>query len=96
MYLRNTKEGVTLSVRVTPNASCNKLTRLSEDRLGVKLTAPPIEGRANKALIKFLAKKTGVPKSSITIVRGHSSRDKILLIANANQACLQTSLDLDQ
>jgi uncharacterized protein (TIGR00251 family) len=95
MYLKATKDGVILSVRVTPNASSNRLTRVGDDCLGVRLSAPPIEGRANKELIKFLAKKAGVPKSSITIVRGRASRDKILLISSGNPASLQERLDLD-
>ncbi len=81
MYLRETKDGVTVAVRVTPGASANSLSLRTGDRLGVKLTAPPVEGRANKALLKFLAKRAGVPPSSLTILRGHSSRDKLILIS---------------
>jgi len=48
----------------------------------IKLTAPPIEGKANKALINFLAKKTGLPKSKIQIVSGEHSRNKTIRIHN--------------
>ncbi len=93
MYLRETKYGITLAVRVTPNASVNSLNFNLGTRLGVKLTASPVEGRANKALIKFLAKKAGVPPSSLTIIRGHSSRDKVILISGGDLETLRRNLE---
>ncbi|MDQ7785693.1 MAG: DUF167 domain-containing protein [Desulfomonilaceae bacterium] len=94
MYLKETKDGVTLAVRVTPNASANSLTFGPGARLGVKLTAPPTEGRANKELIKFLAKKARVPRSSLTIVRGHSSREKLILISGGHVDTIRTNLEM--
>jgi uncharacterized protein (TIGR00251 family) len=80
LYVRDHKEGVTIAVRVAPSASKNAIARGGEDSLVVRLTAPPVEGRANKELLRLLAKKLGVSPSSLTIIRGISSRDKVILV----------------
>lgn len=87
MYLKAHEDGITLSVRVTPNSSRNALIFDQGDRLVVKLTAPAAEGKANKSLLKFIGKKLGVPPSSITIIRGHSSRDKVLFVPAIDETC---------
>ncbi len=73
-------DGVTVKVRVTPRSSRRAVILPIEDILRIKLTSPANEGRANKELLKFLGKKLGLAPSSITILRGHNSREKILLI----------------
>jgi uncharacterized protein len=80
MDLRDTEAGTLIRVRVTPNASRNELSEDSEGRLSVRLTSPPVEGRANKELVKLLGKKLKVAPSSILIVKGQGSREKTLLI----------------
>jgi uncharacterized protein (TIGR00251 family) len=82
-----------LSVRVTPNSARNALTRIVEDRLGVKIESPPVEGKANRELIRFLAKKLGVPPTSITIARGLTTRDKVVLIRDADPDAVQQALE---
>jgi len=69
----------TLAIRVIPNAKQNKIVDEGE-RLKVYLTAPAVDGRANKALIALLAEHFGVRKSSISIIRGEKSRDKVIQI----------------
>jgi uncharacterized protein (TIGR00251 family) len=69
-----------INVRVAPNARQNKVV-VEEERIKVYLTAPPVEGKANKALIEFLAEHFGVKKKQIRIVRGEKSRDKLVEIA---------------
>jgi uncharacterized protein (TIGR00251 family) len=70
-----------IRVKVTPNASKNEITGwLDKDTLKVKLTATPVEGRANKALIEFLAQHFKVKQNKVKIVRGHKSRLKIMHI----------------
>ena len=69
------------SVRVIPNAKQNRIVE-EQDRFKVYLTAPAIEGKANKALIKFLANHFEVKKNQIIIVRGQKSRDKVVEIIN--------------
>jgi uncharacterized protein len=85
MYLKPHEDGIILAVKVTPNSSRNALGSEHGDRLAVKLTAPAIEGKANKSLLKFIGKKLGVPPSSIIIMRGHSSREKILFVPGIDE-----------
>ena len=74
------QDGIKINVKVTPRSSKNEIIGKRGDRLAIKLTSPPVEGRANKDLVKFLAKKLGVPSSSISILKGDTSRDKILYV----------------
>ena len=67
-----------LHVRVQPKASRNAIRLEADGRIRVALTAPPLEGAANKALIDFIAKKLGVPKGAVTLLRGESAREKTL------------------
>ena len=78
-------DGVRLLVHLTPNAARDGLDRIDQDagaavRLRATVTTAPEKGKANKALVKLLAKKLRLPKSSIQIIAGLQSRDKILLI----------------
>ncbi len=72
--------GVVFKVLVQPRSSKNMLAGLHDDALKVKLTAPPVNNAANRMSIKFLAKALGVPKSSLEIVSGHTSRNKQVLL----------------
>ena len=85
MYLEPHEDGVIIRVKVTPNSSKNQITGERDDRLTVKLTSPPVEGKANKQLLKFIGKKLGAPSSSITILRGQSSREKVLLVPGIDE-----------
>jgi uncharacterized protein len=81
MKIRESDGGVTLSVRLHPRAKRNAITGEVGDALKISLTAPPIDGRANEACIAFLAEVLNVPRSSITITSGQSSRNKGIRIA---------------
>ena len=72
--------GVTFAVRVVPRASKNEIAGIHGDALKVRLTAPPVEGRANEALIAFLAKRLGVRKSQVEIVAGATLRRKMIRV----------------
>ncbi len=73
---------VRLAIRVVPSADRNALDGITETgALRIRLTAPPVEGAANAALVAFLADLIGVPKRSITLVRGKRGREKIVAIA---------------
>ena len=67
-----------LNIKVIPKASLNKVIRLSETELKVKLTSPPVDGEANKKLIEILSKEYKVPKSKIKIVKGETSKNKVV------------------
>ena len=69
-----------IRVRVLPRTSKNQIVGIDGGVFKVKLTAPPVEGKANKALVQFLAKKLGLPKRDIEIVSGEHSREKSIRI----------------
>lgn len=68
-----------VNVRVMPRSSKNEL-RWEGDSLRVRLTAPPVDGAANAALLKFLAARLDLPKSALQIVQGATSRQKVIQI----------------
>ena len=70
-----------LKVYLQPKSSKNEVVGPYRDGIKVKITAPPIEGKANEALIRFLAKELGVPPSCVEIIRGEHSREKTLKIS---------------
>ena len=72
---------IILKVYLQPKASKNEIVGSYRDGIKVKITAPPVEGKANEALIRFLAKELGVSPSCIEITRGHHSREKTLKIS---------------
>lgn len=69
-----------LPLLIYPNATSNKVLGYSSGTLRVKVSAPPTKGRANKELIAFLSRLLGVSKSSIDILKGHTSRSKLITI----------------
>ena len=77
--IKETKDGLILQLKISPNASKNAIVK-DETGVKIKLTAQPIEGKANKALIEFLSKQLKVPKTYIEILKGDTSKDKTLLI----------------
>ena len=82
--LRATAGGVTLAVRAQPGAKKTAITGLYGEgaaaQLKIAVHAPPLEGRANQALMAFLAETFGVPKSAIELVSGELSRSKVFLL----------------
>ncbi|WP_457573942.1 DUF167 domain-containing protein [Desulfolithobacter sp.] len=74
-----------LTVRVQPRASRNQLAGLHDGALKIRLTTPPVDGKANKALIAFLAKLFHLPKSAITVQSGHQARSKQLVIEGISE-----------
>ena len=69
-----------LKVRVRPKTSRNQVDGFEDGTLRLRVTAPPTEGQANAGVIDLLAKTLGVSKSRLEIVRGHGSRDKVVLV----------------
>jgi uncharacterized protein (TIGR00251 family) len=79
--VRDTDAGTTFAVKVHPRAKKNAITGEVGDALKLSLTAPPADGKANDACIDFLAKLLKVPRSSVTIAAGQSSRNKVVRVA---------------
>ncbi len=85
-------EKLTLVVRVTPNSSSNHISLESDGKLAVRLTSHPVEGKANKDLVKLIAKKLGIPQSDVSIKRGEHSRDKVLVISGVSSETFRRNL----
>jgi uncharacterized protein len=81
LAIRENADGVSFAVRVHPRAKKNAITGELGDALKVSLTTPPIEGRANEACVEFFAKLLKVPRSSVTIASGQTSRNKMIRVA---------------
>lgn len=81
-----TAPGVTLSVRIQPRASKNQIVPMEGGGVKIRLTAPPVDGAANEALVRFLADTFSVPKAHVEILSGHTSRNKIVRIEGVEQA----------
>ena len=76
----NPSESCTIKVRVQPKSSRNQVGGFQDGTLRVRVTAAPTEGQANAAVIALLAKTLGVSKSRLEIIRGYSSRDKVVSV----------------
>ena len=77
-YLRSQADGVFLSVKVQPRASRNAVGGLHGTELKVAVTAPPVDAAANEAVLALLAETLGLPRRAVTLVRGQTSRHKVL------------------
>jgi uncharacterized protein YggU (UPF0235/DUF167 family) len=75
--------GATLRVRVAPRSSRDALGGERDGALVVRLTAAPVEGAANAALVRFLARHLGLPPSSLSVAQGSRGRDKVILVVGA-------------
>ena len=83
---------ISLQVKVHPRTRKNGITGTLGEALKLSLTAPPVEGRANEACIEFFARLLKVPRSSITIASGQSSRLKVIRIAGITAAEFRAQL----
>lgn len=81
-----------LRVRVQPKASRNGIRVGDDGRIRVALTAPPVEGEANRALCAFVARVMGVPKSAVTVVGGVRSREKAIAVEGISEEDAQRKL----
>ncbi|MBZ5631036.1 MAG: DUF167 domain-containing protein [Acidobacteriia bacterium] len=86
LKISDTPSGATFTVRLRPRAKKNAVTGELGDALKISLTAPPVEGRANDACIEFLADLLKLPRSSITIAAGQTSRNKVIRISGVSAA----------
>ena len=82
----------TISVRVQPIASRDRVLGMRDGALRVSVTAPPHDGKANAALLELLADALGVAKSRLRIVRGHSSQDKVVAVEGMSGGEVQRML----
>jgi uncharacterized protein (TIGR00251 family) len=83
----------TLYVRLTPRSARDEVLGVEGNVLRARVTAPPVEGRANEALLRLLSAALGVPKSSLRIVRGQRSREKLVAIEGLDAAEVRRRLE---
>ncbi len=92
--IRDTAQGATFAIKVHPRAKKDAISGEVGDALKVSLTAPPIEGRANEAVVEFFAKLLKVARSSVTIAAGESSRNKVLRVTGLSAEVVRSRLGL--
>jgi uncharacterized protein len=79
--VKDSDAGTTFTVKVHPRAKKNAITGEVGDALKLALTSPPVDGKANAACIEFFAKLLNLPRSSVTIAAGQTSRNKVIRVA---------------
>jgi uncharacterized protein (TIGR00251 family) len=93
LWIQDTSDGVIFKVVVQPRGVTNEIVGLQGDALKVRLTAPPVEGAANKMCVGFLAKSLKVRKSDVEIIRGQTSRSKKVLVRSAARKQIESLLE---
>lgn len=88
LKIKTGKNGIEFAATIQPRASKNEICGLHNDTLKIRLTSPPVEGEANSQCIKFLAKQLGVSPSQVSIVRGHTGRNKIIHVEGISESAL--------
>jgi uncharacterized protein (TIGR00251 family) len=84
---------VKIDVIIQPKSSRDEIVGMHGDCLKIKLTAPPVDGKANAALITFLAKTLGIPKSNITIIRGKTGRRKTIELCDVSHKTIAKAIE---
>ena len=94
LRITKTATGAIFRVRVQPGASKNEIVGVQEDTLRVRVSAPPVQGKANKVLIQFLAKQLAVKRSQLKILSGHTSRIKTIhIVGERSEKKLRNIID---
>ena len=92
VWLREDGDGVVLTLHIQPGAKRTETAGLHGDALKIRLAAPPVDGKANEALIAFLAKTLGVPKSRVELVSGQTSRAKRVRVSGIAAVAVREAL----
>ncbi len=87
-------EAFGLQVRLTPRAARSQIDGWQGDIIRVRVTAPPVEGRANDALLRLLSKALDVPLSRLRLVKGHASRSKVIAVEGLSGEEIRRRLDV--
>ena len=90
--IHESAKGMTFSIKVHPRARKNAITGVVGDALKLALTAPPVDGKANQAVIEFFADLFAIPRSSVTIASGETSRNKVVRIAGVSKLAAEQRL----
>ncbi len=79
-FLRVQPDGILLAIKLQPRASANQIGEPLGSELRIKVTAPPVDAAANEALVRLLAETLNCPRSQVDLVRGHTSRHKVVKV----------------
>ena len=90
--VQESAKGIVFAVKVQPRARRNAITGVVGDMLKLALTAPPVDGRANQAVIEFLAELFEIPRASVTIASGETSRNKKVRITGMSRQTVEAKL----
>jgi len=90
--VKESTKGITLAVKVQPRAQKNAVAGVVGEALKLALTAPPVEGRANEAVVEFVAELFRIPRSSVTIASGLSSRNKVIRLTGVSRPAVEQRL----
>ena len=82
--IKETEKGILVNIKISPNAKTNEIIK-NQAETKIKITAQPIDGKANKVLTEFLSKKFKIPKTSIQIVKGETSKEKTILFVTSDE-----------
>ena len=91
-WLQPETNGCLLTIKATPRASRSELAGADDAWLRVRLQAPPVDGRANQALVEFLAQKLGLPKRTVAVIAGDKGRIKRVRIAGLDATAVRARL----
>ncbi|MGD0537688.1 MAG: DUF167 domain-containing protein [Verrucomicrobiota bacterium] len=91
-FISDHAEGVVLAVKVQPRASRTEVAGSTEGELKIRVAAPPVDDAANAALLRFVAEKLDCPRGAVRLLRGATSRHKLLLIHDARREAVLAKL----
>jgi uncharacterized protein (TIGR00251 family) len=91
-FVRVTKDGVELSIYVVPRSSRCEIAGIHNNSLRIKLTSPPVDNEANIQCCDFIAKKLGIARRQVSIIRGNTSRQKVLRIEGVTERVVREKL----
>ena len=91
-FLRAQSDGVLLSIKLQPRASANQIGEPLGNELKIKVTAPPVDAAANEALVRLLADTFDCSRNQVELVRGHTSRHKVVRITGVSEQMIATRL----
>jgi len=92
-FLSVRQDGVFLAIKLLPRASNNEIGEPVQNELRVKVTAPPVDAAANEALLRLLAKHLECPRNQVDLVKGHSSRHKLVRVRGMEPEVVATKIE---
>lgn len=91
--IKETSDGILVTLKISPNSKKNEIIK-SDSEVKIKIASQPVDGKANKTLIEFLSKEFKIPKTSIKIIKGETSKDKTILFLTKDDEKLKKLKDL--